>query len=195
MTLRTLVPLACAFALALASGAVVAACDSDGDAAATGDDDSVGGNSDTSDDDTVGGMDHGDDTMAVDSDTMDHDDDTMWDLDTSASVMSADGSYMVSYVTTPSPIPHNEHFDVTVTVMGGDDHDQVPTDLTVLLDGNMPAHGHGMNVTPEITDHGDGTWTAEGMLFHMQGHWEMTVSISHMAMEPEAAVFNVMVGN
>ena len=182
MTLRPLFTAGLALALCLGSGALVAACDSSTDAD-TGEHDH--GDHDHDDDgatdDTMEGMDHGDDTMA--------------DLDMSTSLMSADGSYMVSYETAPSPIPHNEHFDLTVTVMGGENHDEMPVDLTVTLDGNMPAHGHGMNVTPVVTDNGDGTWTAEGMLFHMQGHWEMTVSISHMGMEAEVTTFNVMVGN
>ena len=42
----------------------------------------------------------------------------------------------------------------------------------------MPTHGHGMNVVPEITDNGDGTFTASPMNFHMGGYWTIPAEIT-----------------
>ena len=51
-------------------------------------------------------------------------------------------------------------------------------DLQVQVDARMPAHFHGMNRTPKLTRQADGSFTAEGLLFHMPGHWELTFDIS-----------------
>jgi hypothetical protein len=59
----------------------------------------------------------------------------------------------------------------------------------VLVDANMPAHGHGMTVVP-VAEGGEGQWTVAPMLFHMTGHWQITVDIDGPA-GWEQAVFDV----
>ena len=54
----------------------------------------------------------------------------------------------------------------------------------------MPTHNHGMNVTPEAVDGGDGTWTATPFQFHMTGHWELTATVVRDGVE-DVARFNV----
>ena len=34
-----------------------------------------------------------------------------------------------------------------------------------------------MNVVPEVTDNGDGSYSAEGFLLHMEGHWQLIVGL------------------
>ena len=50
------------------------------------------------------------------------------------------------------------------------------------VDAVMPAHGHGMNYTPEVSTSGveDGAivYRADGMLFHMPGEWQWQVDIT-----------------
>ena len=53
----------------------------------------------------------------------------------------------------------------------------------------MPAHKHGMNYQPQLSQTGDGQYKATGFLFHMPGHWKITVSVysdgtpSHLSMD------------
>ncbi len=85
------------------------------------------------------------------------------------------GTYVVSFEPTPSPIPMNEKFDLrfTVTPKSG------PAEgLSVQVDARMPAHGHGMNRVPRVARQPDGSYSAEGMLFHMPGHWELYFDIT-----------------
>ena len=48
---------------------------------------------------------------------------------------------------------------------------------SVMVDAQMPDHGHGMNVAPTIVLEKSGECRAEGMLFHMSGRWEVDVDI------------------
>ena len=50
----------------------------------------------------------------------------------------------------------------------------------VTLDGDMPAHGHGMPTTPEVTeDLGNGDYLVEGMSFQMGGYWIVDVTVTY----------------
>ncbi len=49
-----------------------------------------------------------------------------------------------------------------------------PSSATLVrVDATMPAHRHGMNYRPSIQATGDGAWRAEGLMFHMPGHWQL----------------------
>lgn len=56
---------------------------------------------------------------------------------------------------------------------------QNPKELpkSVMVDAQMPDHGHGMNVAPTIVLEKPRECRAEGMLFHMSGRWEVDVDI------------------
>ena len=88
------------------------------------------------------------------------------------------GSYYVAYETTPSPIPFNEEFSVTVSVFDTEEKTNQLTDIIVDVDATMPAHGHGMNLDPILTGPTDGIFLAEGLLWHMEGEWELGIYIS-----------------
>ena len=50
---------------------------------------------------------------------------------------------------------------------------------TVTIDGDMPAHGHGMPTRPQVTaDLGGGDYRVEGMSFQMGGYWIIDVTIT-----------------
>ena len=102
-------------------------------------------------------------------------------------VDSNGGSYSVAFESTPSPIPMNEPFDVRFTVTAKSGSVQ---GITVQVDARMPAHGHGMNRVPKLTTQPDGSTRAEGMLFHMPGHWELYVDITQGG-KTERAQFDV----
>ncbi len=50
------------------------------------------------------------------------------------------------------------------------------TPRLIVVDAQMPEHGHGMNVAPTILLDEQGG-RADGMLFHMTGRWEVDVDI------------------
>ncbi|MCH2162941.1 MAG: hypothetical protein MK085_13865, partial [Phycisphaerales bacterium] len=86
---------------------------------------------------------------------------------------TADGNFRIRWRPLVDPIPVADVFSVEVEVEG------VQRDLdgiTVLVDAEMPHHGHGMNLVPELIG-GPGEWTARGILFHMPGRWEFSVDV------------------
>jgi hypothetical protein len=49
----------------------------------------------------------------------------------------------------------------------------------VTIDGDMPAHGHGMPTQPQVTaDLGGGDYRVEGMAFQMGGYWIIDLSVT-----------------
>jgi len=85
------------------------------------------------------------------------------------------GRYSVEMETSANPIAVNEPFDVSVTVTP---KSGTAAELEVLVDARMPAHFHGMNRVPKVTRGAGNTWKAEGLLFHMPGHWELYVDVT-----------------
>ena len=52
-------------------------------------------------------------------------------------------------------------------------------DATLLVDGGMPQHGHGLPTAPEMTEGlGDGRYKIEGVRLNMGGWWEFKLSIT-----------------
>jgi hypothetical protein len=47
----------------------------------------------------------------------------------------------------------------------------------LLVDAYMPAHRHGMNYRPRVSRKDDGTYVAEGLLFHMPGQWQLRFDV------------------
>jgi hypothetical protein len=90
-------------------------------------------------------------------------------------VDSNGGHYTVDLQTSPRQVVVNQPFDVSVTVTP---KGAASGALDVLVDARMPAHFHGMNRVPKLTRGAGNTWKAEGMLFHMSGHWELYVDIT-----------------
>jgi len=85
------------------------------------------------------------------------------------------GRYSVELETSPNPIQVNQLFDVTlwVTPKNGP-----AGNLDVQVDARMPAHFHGMTRLAKVTRGSGNSWKAEGMQFHMSGHWELYVDIT-----------------
>ncbi|MCB9777045.1 MAG: hypothetical protein H6742_00610 [Alphaproteobacteria bacterium] len=95
------------------------------------------------------------------------------------------GSWSVTWTPSIDPVPMNQNFDVALDV--------TPADGVSItrIDATMPAHGHGMNVTPELVDNGDGTATASPFNLHMEADWLIEVDVSGDA-GTETASFHVM---
>lgn len=45
------------------------------------------------------------------------------------------------------------------------------------VDATMPEHRHGMNYRPRLQPAGPGAWTADGMVWHMPGRWELLLVV------------------
>lgn len=67
-------------------------------------------------------------------------------------------------------IPVNEFFELRIGV-------EFPSVQHLRLDADMPAHGHGMIVEPQIERLDATTWLVRGMKFHMPGSWELYVDL------------------
>lgn len=95
------------------------------------------------------------------------------------------GRYTVTFRPSPEPIPMNQLFDLSFSVASKPGSKE-PSKVEV--DARMPAHGHGMNRVPKITRLPDGTFKAEGMLFHMPGHWELYFDLTEGGLTERAQV-------
>jgi len=102
------------------------------------------------------------------------------------------GSFYVTYLSSPDPIPLNALFALTVTVSDAGNHSHRVGDSAIAVEARMPTHNHGMNLRPRVTAIGDGQFQVEGMLFHMPGLWQIFVDVSHKGVT-ERAVFDVTV--
>ncbi len=59
-----------------------------------------------------------------------------------------------------------------------DEQEQAVTSAALFIDGGMPAHGHGLPSSPQVSAHlGDGLYRIDGMQFNMPGSWLLRFSI------------------
>lgn len=72
----------------------------------------------------------------------------------------------------PDPIPLNEHFTIEVRVEAVDGA-ALSESVVCEVDADMPAHRHGMNTAPTVSNLGPGRYAVDGLLFHMPGRWEL----------------------
>lgn len=98
------------------------------------------------------------------------------DLDLSATRLSAQGVYRVSYVSRRDPIPVNQIHTWTLHIETGDGRSV--EHAAVSVDGKMPQHIHGLPTKPQITKElGNGDYLIEGLKFHMPGWWVVDLRI------------------
>jgi hypothetical protein len=75
------------------------------------------------------------------------------------------------------PIPIAEPFDLEVDLSGAPERID---GTTIIVDAEMPHHGHGMNLVPVISpvsSENGRRWMVEGMMCHMPGRWEFSVDL------------------
>ena len=77
----------------------------------------------------------------------------------------------VLFRTVPETIEVGRHFVVEAVVC--------PRAPGLRVDGRMPEHRHGMNYRPRVSAREDGVHVAEGLLFHMPGHWQLVFDVEH----------------
>ncbi|MFT5733531.1 MAG: hypothetical protein ACI80K_001253 [Paracoccaceae bacterium] len=93
--------------------------------------------------------------------------------------ISSRGTFTIAITPNQEPIPTDEPFDLILEVTDSATGEPFTDFDAITMDARMPAHDHGMTVdvalvpTPE-----PGQYTANGMLFHMIGHWEFHVDVT-----------------
>lgn len=95
------------------------------------------------------------------------------DLGRGAGLVIFSDHYMIAFHPDPLRIEVGEPFALlfNVCTKSGD-----PGEL-VAVDAQMPEHKHAMNYHPSIVAKGDGRFRAEGLVFHMAGHWELSIDV------------------
>ena len=71
--------------------------------------------------------------------------------------------------------PLNEEFDFVFSLYDEQNTPIIPDD--VFVDAEMPAHGHNMGQTP-TTSNTENRYTSTGMLFAMEGDWDIHIYVT-----------------
>lgn len=89
---------------------------------------------------------------------------------------SADGTYRVRWEPEGGAIPDAEPFAIRLEVVRADGK-PLAGDARILVDAEMPHHGHGMNLVPVVSRAAPGKFVASGMLMHMPGRWVVAIDV------------------
>jgi hypothetical protein len=99
------------------------------------------------------------------------------DLDYSTTRLSENGMFSVSYKPSAAAVPVNQMHEWTLHVETADG--QPVENATIIVDGDMPEHGHGLPTKPQVTEYlGNGDYRVEGVKFQMAGWWVMDFTIT-----------------
>ena len=111
------------------------------------------------------------------------------------SLVTDEGTYRVTYTPSPDPIPLNANFSLALTIAYADGREKaLPDDLQLKADATMPEHKHGMKQTPTTTKNHSGSFTIDGMLFHMPGRWVFKAEITAEG-KTESVSFDIVMNN
>jgi hypothetical protein len=113
-------------------------------------------------------------------------------LDTDTEKLTENGAYHVSFKSDLDPITINQ---IHTWVLHIESADGQPVEgATILVDGGMPEHGHGLPTAPQVTqDLGNGDYLVEGLKFQMGGWWEVKFNITANG-NTDNVTFNIMLG-
>ena len=90
--------------------------------------------------------------------------------------LTRSGYYRISFTSELMPVPINRIHSWVVHV---ENAAGVPVEnATITVTGGMPLHDHGLPTDPQATRSlGNGDYLLEGMRFHMNGDWELLVTV------------------
>ncbi len=112
------------------------------------------------------------------------------DLDYSTTRLSSTGLYRASFTVSEPAIPVNKLHTWTLHVESPDG--KAIDDAQIVVDGDMPQHGHGLPTRPQVTQNlGNGDYLVEGMKFQMGGWWVMDFDIT-LGSQTDRVSFNLM---
>jgi hypothetical protein len=93
-------------------------------------------------------------------------------------VVSENGLFRASWQSRPEAPAINEVHEWVLHIETAAGEPAAGALLTV--DGDMPAHRHGMPTEPQVTaDLGNGDYLVEGMSFQMGGYWIVDVTVTY----------------
>jgi hypothetical protein len=81
--------------------------------------------------------------------------------------------YLVAFRPEPLRIEVGQPFSLLINVCA---KPNTPGEL-LAVDAQMPDHKHGMNYRPTIVPGGEGRYRVDGLVFHMPGHWELSIDV------------------
>jgi hypothetical protein len=111
------------------------------------------------------------------------------DMDLSVTRLSHKKLFSVTYESLLDPLRINRIHSWKLTVKTADG--EPVTGATIIVDGDMPEHGHGLPTQPEVTQEvGQGVYLVEGLKFSMPGWWVMDFRIQKNDQE-DTVTFNI----
>ncbi len=81
---------------------------------------------------------------------------------------------LIVYRVKDAPIRVGEPFALEVAACPKGAASQVQS---LVVDAQMPEHRHGMNYAPKVAATGDGRFSADGLVLHMPGRWQLTFDV------------------
>ena len=91
--------------------------------------------------------------------------------------ISQSGLFHATYKSKLQPIAINLIHNWVLHVETADG--QPVTNAVITVSGGMPAHDHGLPTLPRVTQSlGNAEYLIEGLRFHMNGYWEISITIS-----------------
>ncbi|TRZ91298.1 MAG: hypothetical protein D4R84_14490 [Rhodocyclaceae bacterium] len=84
----------------------------------------------------------------------------------------------VAFATQPARIKVGEFFSLDATLCPKAGASAV---RAFKVDASMPDHKHGMNYQPSVVRKGDNAYTANGLMFHMPGRWQLVFEVDSAA--------------
>jgi len=89
--------------------------------------------------------------------------------------LSERGVYTVSFESSLDPIEVNQMHSWVLQIMTEGDP---VLNAELVIVGGMPEHDHGLATVPRVTEElGDGKYLLDGLRFHMNGYWEISIEI------------------
>lgn len=85
-----------------------------------------------------------------------------------------DSPFTLGYQLSSQSLMVDEHFSMLIRLC---ENEKSVDAKTMRVNATMPAHQHGMNYRPSVTQTSDGQYQVEGMLFHMSGHWQFAFDV------------------
>ena len=101
-------------------------------------------------------------------------------------IASVDSYFLVTLKSNTEPIPLNEIHQWLIHVKTS--NNQPVENATILIDGGMPVHNHGLPTHPVATEIGGGDYLIDGVKFSMTGDWELWLYISTATLSDKVKV-------
>ena len=111
-------------------------------------------------------------------------------MDLSTERLTENGAFRVAVEPDVNPVPLSKLHTWTLHVETADG--RPVDDASIVVDGGMPDHGHGLPTRPAVTQAlGGGDYRVEGMKFQMPGWWIVSFEVA-AGQGADRVVFNLM---